>query len=80
LADIVGPVCESGDFLGRKRKIQESKRGEYLAVMSAGLMEWLWHQIIMQEEDRLKFLLMEISIMLSAAERLTIIFCTMRRL
>lgn len=36
LADIVGPVCESGDFLGRKRKIQESKRGEYLAVMSAG--------------------------------------------
>lgn len=36
IADIVGPVCESGDFLGRKRKIQESKRGEYLAVMSAG--------------------------------------------
>lgn len=36
LADIVGPVCESGDFLGRKRKILESKRGEYLAVMSAG--------------------------------------------
>jgi diaminopimelate decarboxylase len=36
LADIVGPVCESGDFLGRKRKIQESKRGEYLAVLSAG--------------------------------------------
>lgn len=35
-ADIVGPVCESGDFLGRKRKIQETKRGEYLAVMSAG--------------------------------------------
>lgn len=35
-ADIVGPVCESGDFLGRKRKIQESKRGEYLAIMSAG--------------------------------------------
>lgn len=36
VADIVGPVCESGDFLGRKRKIQESKRGEYLAIMSAG--------------------------------------------
>jgi diaminopimelate decarboxylase len=35
-ADIVGPVCESGDFLGRKRKILEAKRGEYLAVMSAG--------------------------------------------
>jgi diaminopimelate decarboxylase len=36
LADIVGPVCESGDFLGRKRIILETKRGEYLAVMSAG--------------------------------------------
>ena len=35
-ADIVGPVCESGDFLGRKRKIQETKRGEFLAIMSAG--------------------------------------------
>lgn len=35
-ADIVGPVCESGDFLGRKRKIQESKRNEFLALMSAG--------------------------------------------
>jgi diaminopimelate decarboxylase len=36
LADIVGPVCESGDFLGRKRKISQAKKGEYLAVMSAG--------------------------------------------
>lgn len=36
LVDIVGPVCESSDFLGRKRKILESKKGEYLAVMSAG--------------------------------------------
>lgn len=35
-ADIVGPVCESGDFLGRNRKIQQTKRGEYLAIMSAG--------------------------------------------
>lgn len=35
-ADIVGPVCESGDFLARKRKIFESRRGEYLAIMSAG--------------------------------------------
>ncbi len=35
-ADVVGPVCESGDFLGRKRKIQRSRRGEYLAVMSVG--------------------------------------------
>jgi diaminopimelate decarboxylase len=36
ITDIVGPVCESGDFLAKNREITESKRGEYLAVMSAG--------------------------------------------
>ena len=35
-ADVVGPVCESGDFLAKDRNIQDSKRGDYLAVMSAG--------------------------------------------
>jgi diaminopimelate decarboxylase len=36
IADIVGPICESGDFLAKDREIQGIKRGEYLAVMSAG--------------------------------------------
>ncbi len=35
-ADIVGPVCESGDFLAKKREIVESFHDEFLAVMSAG--------------------------------------------
>jgi diaminopimelate decarboxylase len=35
-ADIVGPVCESGDFLAKGRKINEVKTGDYLAIMSAG--------------------------------------------
>ncbi len=35
-ADIVGPICESGDFLARDRKIEKVEQGEYLAVMSAG--------------------------------------------
>ena len=35
-ADIVGPICESGDFLAQGRKIVKVNRGEYLAVMSAG--------------------------------------------
>ncbi len=35
-ADIVGPVCESGDFLARNREINRVEQGEYLAVMSAG--------------------------------------------
>jgi diaminopimelate decarboxylase len=34
--DVVGPICESGDFLARKRKLARVNRGEYLAVMSAG--------------------------------------------
>lgn len=36
IADIVGPVCESGDFLAKDRKLTGSIQGEYVAVMSAG--------------------------------------------
>lgn len=36
IADIVGPICESGDFLAKDREIQKVEKGEYLAVMSAG--------------------------------------------
>jgi len=35
-ADIVGPICESGDFLGKNRKMNRVMQGELLAVMSAG--------------------------------------------
>jgi diaminopimelate decarboxylase len=35
-ADIVGPVCESGDFFAKDRKISNVKAGELLAIMSAG--------------------------------------------
>lgn len=35
-ADIVGPICETGDFLALDREIQRVERGEYLAVLSAG--------------------------------------------
>ncbi|MCE5194553.1 MAG: diaminopimelate decarboxylase [Nitrospiraceae bacterium] len=35
-ADVVGPICESGDFLAKGREIPRLKEGEYLAVMSAG--------------------------------------------
>jgi diaminopimelate decarboxylase len=36
LADIVGPVCESGDFLAKDRNISEMKSGDYICIMSAG--------------------------------------------
>lgn len=34
--DVVGPVCESGDFLAKDRSLHEVKSGDLLAVMSAG--------------------------------------------
>ncbi len=33
--DIVGPVCETGDFLAKNRKLKLTE-GDYLAIMSAG--------------------------------------------
>jgi diaminopimelate decarboxylase len=36
LADVVGPVCESGDFLALDRTIAEPAPGDLLAVMTAG--------------------------------------------
>jgi diaminopimelate decarboxylase len=35
-ADVVGPVCESGDFLAVNREMMEPAKGALLAVMSAG--------------------------------------------
>ena len=34
--DIVGPVCESGDFFALDREMPEVREGELLAIMSAG--------------------------------------------
>jgi diaminopimelate decarboxylase len=36
VADVVGPVCESGDFLAKDRDVPEPVPGDLLAVMSAG--------------------------------------------
>ncbi len=35
-ADVVGPICESGDCFAHDRLLQEVGEGEYLALMSAG--------------------------------------------
>jgi diaminopimelate decarboxylase len=35
-ADVVGPICESGDFLAQDREMADAKPGDLLAVMSAG--------------------------------------------
>jgi diaminopimelate decarboxylase len=34
--DVVGPICESGDFLAKDRKLPRFEPGELMAVMSAG--------------------------------------------
>jgi len=35
-SDIVGPICETGDFLARSRELPPVKRGDLIAVFSAG--------------------------------------------
>jgi diaminopimelate decarboxylase len=34
--DVVGPICESGDYLAQNRELPLVKEGDYLAVLSAG--------------------------------------------
>jgi diaminopimelate decarboxylase len=35
-ADVVGPVCETGDYLALNRRMNEPQAGDLLAIMSAG--------------------------------------------
>jgi len=35
-ADVVGPICESGDFFAKSRRMPRVQEGDYLAIMSAG--------------------------------------------
>ncbi|MFC1510501.1 diaminopimelate decarboxylase [Candidatus Omnitrophota bacterium] len=34
--DVVGPICESGDFFAKDRKLAPMKKGDLLAIMGAG--------------------------------------------
>jgi len=36
LYDVVGPICESGDFLAKERRLPPMERGDLLAVFTAG--------------------------------------------
>ncbi len=36
VADVVGPVCESGDFFARSRELPELKAGDLVAIKTAG--------------------------------------------
>ncbi len=36
VCDVVGPICESSDFLARRRRLPEPRPGDLLAVRSAG--------------------------------------------
>ncbi len=36
VADIVGPICESGDFLAKDREVPKFRQGDLVAFMSAG--------------------------------------------
>jgi diaminopimelate decarboxylase len=52
--DIVGPVCESGDFLPRIREMPELRPGDLLAVMSAAPMDLSWRPITIRAHCRLR--------------------------
>lgn len=41
VADVVGPVCESGDFLARDRELPQLVPGDYVAVLTAGAYGWV---------------------------------------
>jgi diaminopimelate decarboxylase len=36
VADVVGPICETGDCFAHDRQLQEVGEGEYVAILSAG--------------------------------------------
>ena len=36
VVDVVGPICESGDYLAKARPLPQTKRGDLLAVFTAG--------------------------------------------
>jgi diaminopimelate decarboxylase len=36
VADVVGPVCETGDFIAQDRRMEGVKEGDLIAIMSAG--------------------------------------------
>ena len=36
IADVVGPICESGDYLAKERRLPRFEQGDLMAVMSAG--------------------------------------------
>src|SRR5947207_12822988 len=35
-SDVVGPICESGDFFAKNRPLPKVGEGDYLALLSAG--------------------------------------------
>lgn len=40
-ADVVGPVCESGDFLAKDRELPQVVPGDLVAIMTAGAYGWV---------------------------------------
>ncbi len=36
ITDVVGPICESGDFFARDRKLPSTEEGDLLAILDAG--------------------------------------------
>ena len=46
--DIVGPICESGDFLAADRDLPDAKQGDLIAALSAGSV-WILNGLKLQQ-------------------------------
>lgn len=42
VCDVVGPICESGDYFATNRSLPPMARGDLLCVFTAGAMGWSW--------------------------------------
>ena len=42
--DIVGNICESADFFGRGRSVQQIREGDILAIMDTGALQYTLDQ------------------------------------
>ncbi len=55
--DVVGPICESSDCFGKRLKIKESKRGDYIKIHSAGAYgEVMTSQYNLREQNEVVFI------------------------
>ena len=52
--NVVGPVCESGDFFAKGIYLEKTKKNDIVCVYSAGPMDFVWLVITIKDLNLLK--------------------------